>query len=129
LDTLLQDIANNDAERLLKDHHTVLIDFNESIEMNSYPITLTTIINNLINNSLTHVLLITWLVILPWLSVIAKHSETNSIFIQYNDNGTQYGGSIRCEVGGDDNEDEKVAHTSIYRYLKVNDLRYILPTC
>jgi hypothetical protein len=40
--------------------------------------------------------------------VIAKHSETNNIFIKYNDNGTKFGGSIRCEAGGDDNEDEKV---------------------
>jgi len=141
LDILLQDIANSDAERLLKDHHTVLIDFNESIEMLSYPIALTTIINNLINNSLTHGFNNRQGGNITLAISESKHSETNNIFIEYHDDGigikdenlskvfdpfyttnmgensglglhishnliiNQFGGSIRCEAGGDDEKE------------------------
>ncbi len=67
-------------------------------------------INNLINNSLTHDFINHQSGNITLAISEAKHSETNNIFIEYHDDGTRFGGSIRCEAGcGDEEyEDEKV---------------------
>jgi len=87
LEALLQDIASSYAGRLLKGHHTVLVNCHNSIEMISYPIALTTIISNLINNSLTHGFINRQGGNITLVISESKHSETNNILIEYHDDG------------------------------------------
>ena len=87
LEILLQDIASSYAGRLQKNGHIMLIDFHKSIEINSYPVALTLIISNLINNTLTHGFANRQGGHITLVVSESKYSETDNILIEFHDDG------------------------------------------
>ncbi len=87
LEVLLQDIANSYAGRLQKHQHALSVNYHNSTEMMSYPVALTLVISNLINNSLTHGFANRQGGNITLVISESKYSETNKILIEYHDDG------------------------------------------
>ena len=87
LESLLQNIVSSYAGRLQEHQHTIAIDFHKSLEINSYPVALTLIVSNLINNSLTHGFANRQGGHITLAISESKYSETDNILIEFHDDG------------------------------------------